>query len=193
MRRNKNLIDSLMEGTNRRIRRVALYIDFPNLYAIMKEKDSFPNLEKVITIARSLGNLVFAKCYTVVHKKQNHVSSYLWLERLGYSVIPRFVPDNDYGIKKDIDTFLAVDAIVSLLECDIDIILIASNDSDFLPVMTAAREFSRIAVALVSSHDEAKLIAESATVYLEGIWNEPTGSYSGNENLNIPPMGGSKQ
>ena len=38
---------------------------------------------------------------------------------------------------------------------------------------------------MVSSHDEAKLLSESATVYLEGIWCKPRGNAFGSNKAEI--------
>ncbi len=169
--RNSNKVDSLTNCNTRPLPRVGLYVDYPNLYATMKGKGSSPELDKLLAVSRSLGDLIFAKCYITIYS-DSYNPSILGLERIGYTVIPRFVPDTDYGKRKDIDTFLAVDAVSDLLINNVDILIIASNDSDFLPVMKVARENGKIAVAMVSSHDEAKLLSESATVYIEGMWNE---------------------
>jgi uncharacterized LabA/DUF88 family protein len=170
--RNKRKLSSLNETKTWPIFRVGLYVDMPNLYAVMKNKGSIPNLDRLMVVSQSLGDLIFAKCYTTMHTDYyNH--SIIGLERIGFTVIPRFVPNTDYGIKKDIDTFLVVDAVVDLLVNKLDILIIASNDSDFLPVMKLARKIGKVSIAMVSSHDEAKLLSESATVYLEGIWCKP--------------------
>lgn len=169
--RNKNKMCSLTSGNILPMPRVGLYVDYPNLYATMRDKGSQPDLEKLLAVSQSLGNLIFAKYYTTIHT-DFYNSSILGLERIGYTIIPRFVPDTDYGLKKDIDTFLAVDAVTDLLENKLDILIIASNDSDFSPVMKLTREKGKVAVAMVSRHDEAKLISESATVYIEGAWGK---------------------
>lgn len=182
--RNKNKISSLTGGKTWPLFRVGLYVDLPNLYAIMKNKGSVPNFDQLMVVSQSLGDLIFANCYTTMYTDYNN-PSIIGLERIGYTVIPRFVPNTDYGIKKDIDTFLAVDAVVDLLVNKLDILIIASNDSDFLPVMKVTKETGKVAVAMVSSHDEAKLLSESATVYLEGIWCKPTGNAFGNNKAEI--------
>lgn len=182
--RNKNKISSLSDGKAWPPFRVGLYVDMPNLYAIMKNKGSVPNFDQLMVVSQSLGDLIFANCYTTMHTNYNN-PSIIGLERIGYTVIPRFVPDTDYGIKKDIDTFLAVDALVDLLVNKLDILIIASNDSDFLPVMKVTKETGKVAIAMVSSHDEAKLLSESATVYLEGIWCKPRGNAFGSNKAEI--------
>ena len=178
--RNKNKISSLASGTVWPLPRVGLYVDYPNLYATMKSKGSQPDLDKLLAVSQSLGDLIFAKCYTTIYSGFYN-SSILGLERIGYTVVPRFVPDTDYGMKKDIDTFLAVDAVADLLVNKVDILIIASNDSDFSPVLKLDRETGKVAVAMVSSHDEAKVLSESATVYIEGIWYKSSDSAENSE------------
>ena len=182
--RNMNKLRSLNDGAMWPLFRVGLYVDMPNLYAIMRNKGSIPNLEELIVVSQSLGDLIFAKCYTTIHTDY-HKHSIIGLERMGYTVIPRFVPNTDYGIKKDIDTFLAVDAVRDLLINKLDILIIASNDSDFLPVMKLTREVGKVSIAMVSSHDEAKLLSEFATVYLEGIWCKSKDDTIENNNAEI--------
>jgi uncharacterized protein (TIGR00288 family) len=186
-KRNGMLFENLTDNNHKVVRTVGLYVDLPNLYATMKDKGSFPRLEELIAVSRSLGDLLIAKIYTTIRSSSKN-SSILGLERMGYTVVPRFVPDADYGLRKDIDTFLAVDAVNDSLTMSLDILIVASNDSDFAPLMRVARKAGVTTVAIVSSHEEAKLLAESATVYLEGIWSDSENEVNQTRDVRFPVL-----
>lgn len=186
-KRNGMLFGNLTDNNHKVVRTVGLYVDLPNLYATMKDKGSFPRLEELIAVSRSLGDLLIAKIYTTIRSSSKN-SSILGLERIGYTVVPRFVPDADYGLRKDIDTFLAVDAVNDSLTMSLDILIVASNDSDFAPLMRVARKAGVTTVAIVSSHEEAKLLAESATVYLEGIWSDSENEVNQTRDVRFPVL-----
>ena len=58
--RNKNKMCSLTSGNILPMPRVGLYVDYPNLYATMRDKGSQTDLEKLLAVSQSLGNLIFA-------------------------------------------------------------------------------------------------------------------------------------
>ena len=67
IKRNGRVFGSITDNNYEVIRRVGLFVDLPNLYATMRDKGSFPNLDKLLVVSRSLGDLVIAKCYTTIN------------------------------------------------------------------------------------------------------------------------------
>jgi uncharacterized protein (TIGR00288 family) len=165
-RNEKKIIDALT-GRFSDMPRVGLYIDFPNVYATARQSNAYPNMRYIKEIGKCLGNLVVSNCYTIAHPKENQFEQILSLERMGYKVIPRFVPETEYGMKKDIDSLLITDFMRDLCNSNLNIMIIASNDSDFVPIVREAKERGVFCIVMVSDHSEARVISESANIYLD--------------------------
>ncbi len=165
-RNEKKIIDALT-GRFSDMPRVGLYIDFPNVYITARQSNAYPNMRYIKEIGKCLGNLVVSNCYTIAHPKENQFEQILSLERMGYKVIPRFVPETEYGMKKDIDSLLITDFMRDLFNSNLNIMIIVSNDSDFVPIVREAKERGVFCIVMVSDHSEARVLSESANVYLD--------------------------
>ena len=89
---------------------------------------------------------------------------------MGFDIITRLTPENEIGDRKDIDCLLLVDYIKSIYTSNLDIMIIASDDSDYAPAIREAKRMGITCIAIVSSHSKAKIIANTSTIYLTNLF-----------------------
>lgn len=150
-----------------RPKRVAMYVDFPNYWAGVISKGRNLDLSILKHIANLHGDLVSSKVYLTVRSNEKVKPKILNFEREGFRVVSRFVPETEYGAKKDIDTYLVTDFICDALTLDLDIQIIVSDDSDFAPAMVKSMETGVNVISIVSNIENAQIIGYSASDYYD--------------------------
>lgn len=108
-------------GTDERVR-VGLFVDGPNVLRSEFDVD----LSDVREVAAERGHLVVTRLYLDEHASPGLIQA---AEANGFEVITT---------SGDVDVKLAVDAAALVAERDIDLLAIASRDTDFKPVVEAA-------------------------------------------------------
>lgn len=144
---------------------VALFVDYPNLVTYAIDHKQFLDMGRILTEAGKYGSLIMANVYISLQTDSSLTTNVLKLERLGYHVVIRPVSNTVYGKKKDIDTYLATDALVALYNHNADTIIIASGDSDFVPVIREIRRNKRKAVSFVCCLNQSLVIASASNEY----------------------------
>ncbi len=142
---------------------VALFVDYPNLLMYGKRNEVIFDSGELLSMARRYGNLVSAKLYTTLRVDDTLRKEILKFEKIGYDVIIRPITKNAADNSKDIDTRLTADAISTLCDDVADIVIIASDDSDFVPTVRLINRRGKVSVAFVCSIDGSKAIVSSAT------------------------------
>jgi uncharacterized protein (TIGR00288 family) len=119
--------------TRSRADRVTLFVDGPNVL-----RDEFDvDLDDVRSVAADRGRLIAARLYLDEHATPGLVKA---AEARGFEVVVT---------SGDVDVKLAVDAVALVHESDVDVLAVASRDTDFKPVLeaAAARGVRTLAVA----------------------------------------------
>lgn len=140
-------------------RRVALFVDYPNVISTAIHDNHFVNFHHLIEKASNHGNLVIARAY--LSSSTTITKGMIALQRAGFDVKIRPVPDTPWG-KKDIDTYMASDILEVAYERNVDLIAIASDDSDFVPIVRNVRAQGIKCIALVSDFRKASFLVSSA-------------------------------
>ena len=164
--RNLTKLSQVFACDSSRKQRVAIYVDYPNLYGGARDNNGYPNMKLIRQIGDCLGDLVVSKCYTLDHNYENERNYILSMERMGFEIVTRHTTPNSMGERKDIDCLLITDFLKDLYTLDLDIMIIVSDDSDYAQPIREAKRLNRTCIALVSSYSKAKIIADTATVYL---------------------------
>lgn len=147
--------------------RVGLYLDLANVWMSEKKNGWSQVTGTIFRTAEEIGIIQTSKAYTAITCGEVCKPGLLRLEREGYQIIPRFVPNTEYGSKKDIDTFLISDVIRDLFLTKLDLIVIASDDSDFIPAFREIKLQNKFGLAIVSNREEAKLVAATANFCID--------------------------
>ncbi|WP_458190117.1 NYN domain-containing protein [Haladaptatus sp. NG-WS-4] len=113
---------SLLGGERDVDRTVALFVDGPNVL-----RDEFDvDLDDVRTAGTQLGQLVVSRLYLDEHATPGLIQA---AEARGFEVVTT---------SGDVDVKLAIDATELALEDGVDVLAIASRDTDFKPVLEKA-------------------------------------------------------
>ncbi|MFB6150870.1 MAG: NYN domain-containing protein [Haloarculaceae archaeon] len=113
--------------------RVGLFVDGPNVL-----RDEFDvDLDDLRAAAGEHGRLAFARLYLDEHATPGLIQA---AEARGFAVVTT---------SGDVDVKLGVDATAAAAEGDLDVLAVASRDTDFKPVLEAAAERGLRTVALV--------------------------------------------
>ena len=127
--------------------RVGLYVDGPNVLRSEFDVD----LDEVRTIGESYGPLAATRLYLDENASPGLIQAG---EARGFEVVIT---------SGDVDVRLAVDATAALVEEDIDTLCIASRDTDFKPVLEAARKRGiRTCVLLPGEHGRSDALVNAA-------------------------------
>jgi uncharacterized protein (TIGR00288 family) len=127
---------------------VALFLDVPNLWAASRDA-LFPlDAEAARQIASEYGRVTIARAYFSIQAgKGLHSGAREWAAA-GFEPRPRIVEPREDGVK-DIDSLLCADALCAAYEGRFDVMVLASADSDFLPILQAVRRLGKIAVLIL--------------------------------------------
>jgi len=126
---------------------IIIFLDNSNLFHSFQNLNfhcDYGKLKAVISKDRNLleVNLYTGLMYPVRDKEKAWFNS---LYKMGYTVKTRAikVAPNGKKIEKRIDVLMAVDIISSAYEKDVDIIVIVSGDSDFVPVIKKLKDLNK--------------------------------------------------
>lgn len=125
-------LESVFERLAATDSQVALFVDGPN---VLRENFSI-DLNDVRDVARNRGRLTVSRLYLDERAPGKLVQA---AEARGFEVIVT---------SGDVDVRMAVEATELILEKDIDLLVIASRDTDFKPVLELARERGIATIAL---------------------------------------------
>jgi uncharacterized LabA/DUF88 family protein len=119
-------------------KRIGVFVDVSNLYYCIGKKYKSRKLDykKYLEYIRSLGDVTIANAYGAQVK--NQAASFLYcLRQVGFTPkyqTPKSFSDNGQIVKKaDYDVKITVDILENL--SDLDIIVLGSADSDFVPLL----------------------------------------------------------
>ena len=129
-------------GVDETTPKVALFLDGPNVYRGSRELGKPIEPEHVIASSRPFGRLLCATVYLAM--KDGVPADHLARKysEAGFSV--RFVPCA-YN-SKDIDTTMAVEISEAVCGLDVDVVVIASGDGDFVPAVDLAHRKGKVVV-----------------------------------------------
>jgi len=140
-------VRAVVEQLSERGERVGVFIDGPN---VLREEFTV-DLNDLRTAATDRGTLAISRLYL---DEQAPTSLIQAGEARGFEVVVT---------SGDVDVRLAVDATAALVEEEIDTLFIASRDTDFKPVLEAARKRGiRTCVLLPGEHGRSDALVNAA-------------------------------
>lgn len=147
--------------------RVGIYVDYQNLIGGAINHGAYADFEFVKRTSDKLGRVVIANCYAINNESEKDRSAFLQLQRLGFKIELRETPKNKHLKGKDIDPILITDYMQDIYCSHLYIMIIVSDDSDFVYPMRVAKVKGIKCIAIVSEYKKAKILAETADNYLE--------------------------
>lgn len=117
-------VRAVVERLSERDQRVGVFVDGPN---VLREEFTV-DLDDLRTAAADRGSLAISRLYLDERAPASLIQAG---EARGFEVIVT---------SGDVDVRLAVDATAALVEEALDVLLVASRDTDFKPVLEAARK-----------------------------------------------------
>lgn len=148
MNRVESVFDKLVAGDPR----VGLFVDGPN---VLRENFSV-DLDDVRSVARDRGRLAVSRLYLDERAPATLIQA---AEARGFEVIVT---------SGDVDVRMAVDATAAIVEEDIDILVVASRDADFKPVLELARSRAIPTLALApGDHGRSDALRNAADEAIE--------------------------
>lgn len=144
-------------------RNVAFFVDYPHPYIHGKVNDEHFEAENLLRMERKYGNVIIARIYTKLPVKKRQNMEVLKLERMRFQVVIRPISENVYEKSKDVDTLFTADAIWALYETNAGIIIIASDDSDYVPILRHVRRKGKIGIAFFCSIEGSKAMTNAST------------------------------
>ncbi|MHA1743921.1 MAG: NYN domain-containing protein [Candidatus Heimdallarchaeota archaeon] len=127
--------------TTRRIEKptVALFVDGPN----MLRKEFMIDLRELKKRVHKYGRLIISKVFLNQFAPEKLIEAII---NEGFEVVMVLAEQEEES--NDVDVTMSVSAIETLLTKDIDVIAIATRDTDFLPVIQKAKEYGKRVVVL---------------------------------------------
>lgn len=119
---------------------VALFVDGPNL--IRKEFDI--DLDKFRTMVESYGKIQIAKVFLNQFASEKLIEA---ITNQGFEVIMGLGGERDVETS-DVDVYMATEAMEAIRNENIDVIIIATRDADFLPVVQKAKKYNKYTVVV---------------------------------------------
>ena len=119
-------------------KRVLVATDTANLYAQARENGGRVNYQALLNYANELGTVVKSCAYVPQDNGNGNIRGFLVaLKSIGYSnVVVRPLRHRPSGRhKSDLDTVIAMDVWEAALLGEIDVVVLASGDSDFCPLV----------------------------------------------------------
>jgi uncharacterized protein (TIGR00288 family) len=139
------LLDRFRDGTN--ATRVGLFVDGPN---VLREEFDV-DLDEVRTVAESYGALATTRLYLDERASPGLIQAG---EARGFEVVTT---------SGDVDVRLAVDATEAVASDRIDVLVVASRDTDFKPVLeVAARNGVRTVALAPGEHGKSDALQNAA-------------------------------
>jgi uncharacterized protein (TIGR00288 family) len=139
---------------NARSRRVAVFVDVPNLL----RKEFGIDIDSIKKEAQKFGSIKIGRVYLNQFASDKLVEATV---NQGFSPIISAT---------DVDVVMACDATEVAFNSNIDVIIFATRDSDFLPALIKAKEHGKETVALVAEEMSAAALKNTAdkVVFLKG-------------------------
>lgn len=146
--------------------RVAVYVDVANVWNAALNRKVHLDMRDIMDAAKRFGRVVIARayiCYAVGGRVNPEILNLL---SSGFEIITRYVSNTSYSLKKDVDTNLVSDLIEDLFTIAPDIIVVVSDDSDFVPAILKAKKRGVECISLVNSFEKAhNLVGASNSSY----------------------------
>ena len=132
-------------------KKIALFVDGPNLL----RKDLKVDLGKVKTRLEKYGQVKVARVFLDQYASDKLIEA---VTNQGYEVV--IVPS-------DVDVALAVDATRFIYHEKMDVVAVASRDSDFKPLLTKAKETGKETIVIGCNPDFSVALQNTADVVLK--------------------------
>ena len=119
--------------------KVALFVDGPN----MLRKEFMIDLRELRKKAEKYGRVIIAKVFLNQFAPEKLIEAVI---NEGFESIMVLADREEES--QDVDVSMAVSAIETVLTKDIDVIVLATRDTDFLPVVQKAKEYGKKVVVI---------------------------------------------
>ena len=158
---------SKFNGTERRKKDVALFLDFENVYISVRQVyNQNPNFDVIVEKAEEFGRVIISRAYADWYHYQRITNS-LYANGIEPVYVPTYYygqdPQHAHAIKNSVDIHLVIDAMRMLYSHDnIDTFVFVTGDRDFIPLMNAIRQFGKECIVIGVAESASSHLAQSA-------------------------------
>ncbi len=160
-------LEGSFDLTENKDNNIAIYLDFENLVISSEEvyisKEKPLSLEPIVDFAASRGNISIKKAYA--NWQPYHFSQYeRALLNNGFELV--HLPMTSFQGKNGVDVRLAVDVMENMeLFPAIDMIVIGSGDTDFIPLLQKIRARGKSVIVVGFEHSVGSLVKSNCTEF----------------------------
>jgi uncharacterized protein (TIGR00288 family) len=140
-------------------KRVGIFLDIPNVETASYKADMPFEPGMIRERARTFGNVIMARAYGIVYLKRPISNGVMTASREGFEFVSLVQVDEG---RKDIDTRMTSDLVEAACGEDIDVIVIASGDSDFIPALRIARKRGKKVIVMAVEGTYSRMLKEEA-------------------------------
>ena len=157
----KKVIDHLEER-----KRIAIFVDVQNIYYTVRDhyRRQF-DYQKLWQLLSQHGEITFATAYAIDRGDQNQQKFQHKLREIGFDIkLKPFIQRADGSRKGDWDVGITIDVMEEATRCDI--VVMATGDGDFTPLIERIKERYGVKVWVVSVRSlTAKNLIDTADTY----------------------------
>lgn len=146
-----------------RIRRVGIFVDIPNIETSSISMNMRPDMAAIRREAGKYGNVIIARAYGIVHMNNQISNCALRSLRSGFEFVPVVLHGESM---KDVDTLMTTDIVANAYEKCVDVFVIASGDSDFLPALNTVRKSGKTCIVVGVAGHISRNLADSADIVM---------------------------
>lgn len=127
------------------VARVACFLDIPNLETSLREVGERLDAAAVRRIAEGRGRVVALFAYGTAVASRPVTRGAISAAQSGFEFVPRVLFEEG---RKDIDTQMTADIVELACNDEVDLVVVGSGDSDYLPAVRAARRRGKAVVVV---------------------------------------------
>lgn len=139
------IVTNPKEGATMVTEKVACFLDIPNMETSAYQKKILFDPGVIRGIAESFGRILYAKAYGFVSKTKPISNGVMAATFVGFEFVPRVMFEEG---RKDIDTCMTTDIVEMACRKDVNVIVVVSGDSDFIPAIRIARRRGKKVIAI---------------------------------------------
>ncbi|MEM5832290.1 MAG: NYN domain-containing protein [Candidatus Aenigmatarchaeota archaeon] len=144
------MLKTKYEGAN-----IALFVDGPN----MLRKEFSIDLRELRKRASKYGRLIIAKVFVNQFAPEKLIEAIM---NEGFEVKIGLAANEEE--KNDVDVMLAVEAMEAILTKDVNILALATRDTDFLPLIQKAKEYGKKVIIFAAEPGLSASLKNSADI-----------------------------
>ncbi len=152
-----------MNNINKSIKsNLILYVDFDNIMSIAVKNNKIPDTKYIMETAKSIGNVIKARIYITISKYDVNIINF---ENQGYEVVS--IVNYSKNSYNNMYKYIASDCMYDLHNLDINTVMIASNNNNFIKLIKKIKLGGKKVISFVNNKNNAKSICLNSDMFFE--------------------------